>query len=427
MIERGMWHVLVAAIIVAMLSGCQRILSGKGRGAERTNDVADIVYLVNWEPITVTNLVATRSGELYGIRKNHNEETVCVNGEYYWNAIAMHPAAQGMGWIDYRLNGAYRRFYTKLALSGTTSGTVRFSVYGDGTRLYRSPVVTARCAPLSVTVDIAGVDVLRLAVDGLRDNQGDAAVWCDPCVEEWLTDSQTGIQERVFSAPDVDDCQQISDWLAMWSHERPLARVSEFASLLTNVLADHARREALYEDTLAQADEFPTLHLLAKAVRSAADSNLLKRTLADIRDHVTAYEWPVYMYAIEHLAPPNWQSDLVVPIERLRGAGWLPERTSIATALWFGEYYRTYAGDAAERDYWEHLRRTAPQLAWSAAIVVARIEVYRLGIVSNAAPLLRNYLGEITNFPAQALEACQILTSAGTPDALELERAMRGK
>ncbi|WP_037644636.1 NPCBM/NEW2 domain-containing protein, partial [Streptomyces exfoliatus] len=44
-------------------------------------------------------------------------------------------------------------------------GGVRFSVYGDGERLWRSDVVRAGDPPLPVHVDIAGRSTLRLVVE----------------------------------------------------------------------------------------------------------------------------------------------------------------------------------------------------------------------------------------------------------------------
>ena len=63
-------------------------------------------------------------------------------------------------------------------------GTVTFEVYGDGRKLWASPLMSGLDAAREVDVDVSGVNRLRLVVTDANDgNKFDAANWVDPVLK----------------------------------------------------------------------------------------------------------------------------------------------------------------------------------------------------------------------------------------------------
>lgn len=102
-----------------------------------------------------------------------------LNGKAYAKGIGTHANSA----VTYALNGAYERFRSDVGVDDevTSNATVRFEVWGDGTKLYESPAVLTPTSPAqSVDVSVKGVKSLTLKVvdagDGINSDHAD---WAD--------------------------------------------------------------------------------------------------------------------------------------------------------------------------------------------------------------------------------------------------------
>ncbi|WP_174867219.1 NPCBM/NEW2 domain-containing protein, partial [Streptomyces gardneri] len=84
--------------------------------------------------------------------------------------------------ITYTLNGGYTRFQSDLGVDDevTNNATVKFEVWGDGTKLYESPTpMTPTTATTSIDLNVTGVTTLTLKVtdagDGINSDHADWA------------------------------------------------------------------------------------------------------------------------------------------------------------------------------------------------------------------------------------------------------------
>ena len=68
--------------------------------------------------------------------------------------------------LEIPLNGRFSRFTSKVGVDAMTEGrgTVAFEVYGDGKKLWASPIMSGLDAPREIDVNVAGVNRLRLVV-----------------------------------------------------------------------------------------------------------------------------------------------------------------------------------------------------------------------------------------------------------------------
>lgn len=87
--------------------------------------------------------------------------------------------------LYFRKNGDNKQF---IGLAGKgdkiARGTVCFVVKGDGKELYRSPVVYGEAAPVDISVDVSGVNILELETLPTDDGpSGDNALWIAPTIE----------------------------------------------------------------------------------------------------------------------------------------------------------------------------------------------------------------------------------------------------
>ena len=97
------------------------------------------------------------------------------------------PFANGLGCFapslqEYALNRQFKRFTADVGVDAATEGkgSVVFEIYGDGKKLWNSPVMSGLDAAKSVDLPVAGIDRLRLVVTDAGDgNRYDAADWCN--------------------------------------------------------------------------------------------------------------------------------------------------------------------------------------------------------------------------------------------------------
>ena len=88
--------------------------------------------------------------------------------------------------LEIPLNGRFSRFTSKVGVDAMTEGrgTVAFEVYGDGRKLWASPLMSGLDAARDVDVNVTGVNRLRLVVtDGNDGNKFDAANWVNPVLK----------------------------------------------------------------------------------------------------------------------------------------------------------------------------------------------------------------------------------------------------
>ncbi|MFC9393676.1 sigma-70 family RNA polymerase sigma factor [Streptomyces sp. NPDC057027] len=90
---------------------------------------------------------------------------VAINGTTYAHGVSVHAPSSLL--ID--LNRQCTRYDATVGIDDLSAqlgvGGVRFSVYGDGRRLWRSQVVRAGDPPLPVQVDLTGLSTIRLVVE----------------------------------------------------------------------------------------------------------------------------------------------------------------------------------------------------------------------------------------------------------------------
>ncbi|MFD0359481.1 NPCBM/NEW2 domain-containing protein [Streptomyces sp. NPDC127110] len=87
-----------------------------------------------------------------------------VGGQRFGQGITVHSRST----VEITLNRQCTSFSARAGVDGLsmlTDGTVRFSVYGDGQRLWRSGALGYDDAPVPVQVPLAGRSTLRLVVE----------------------------------------------------------------------------------------------------------------------------------------------------------------------------------------------------------------------------------------------------------------------
>ncbi|MFP6657547.1 MAG: NPCBM/NEW2 domain-containing protein, partial [Pirellulales bacterium] len=83
--------------------------------------------------------------------------------------------------LEYAVNGQFRQFTAEVGVDAATGGrgSVVFEVYGDGRKLWSSPLMSGLDKPRKVDINIVKVNRLKLIVnDGEDGNRLDAANWC---------------------------------------------------------------------------------------------------------------------------------------------------------------------------------------------------------------------------------------------------------
>ncbi|MFE2033651.1 sigma-70 family RNA polymerase sigma factor [Streptomyces scopuliridis] len=89
--------------------------------------------------------------------------SVSIGGTRYGHGVTMHAASS----VTIDLNRSCSRYAALVGVDDLTMGlgSVRFSLYGDGTRLWRSPVLSGGDAAVPVDVGISGRKTIRLVVE----------------------------------------------------------------------------------------------------------------------------------------------------------------------------------------------------------------------------------------------------------------------
>ncbi|WP_413754302.1 NPCBM/NEW2 domain-containing protein [Streptomyces sp. R-74717] len=135
----------------------------------------------NGQRVDLSDLTWSDARSDFGtLRKDRSVDgnPIRLNGTAYAKGIGTHANST----VTYTLNGAYSRFQSDVGVDDEVSAnsTVRFEVWGDGTKLYETPAVMTSASPTrSIDVSIKGVKSLVLKVtdagDGINSDHADWA------------------------------------------------------------------------------------------------------------------------------------------------------------------------------------------------------------------------------------------------------------
>lgn len=139
----------------------------------------------------ISALTPTSSSNGYGPyerNKSNGEQVggdgrqISIRGKGYASGLGVH----AMSSVTYSLDGNYRTFTSDVGIDDEVNGhgTVTFEVWVDGTRKFRSSVVTGSSPVVSVTVDVTNAKTLQLVAGDASDGTAyDHADWAGAALQ----------------------------------------------------------------------------------------------------------------------------------------------------------------------------------------------------------------------------------------------------
>jgi len=139
----------------------------------------------------ISALTPTSSSNGYGPyerNKSNGEQVggdgrqIGIRGKGYASGLGVH----AMSSVTYSLDGNYRTFTSDVGIDDEVNGhgTVTFEVWVDGTRKFRSSVVTGSSPVVSVTVDVTNAKTLQLVAGDASDGTAyDHADWAGAALQ----------------------------------------------------------------------------------------------------------------------------------------------------------------------------------------------------------------------------------------------------
>lgn len=117
----------------------------------------------------------TNAWKLLGVDKSVAGNALKIGNKSYAKGLGAHAASRTV----VALRNKYAKFQSDIGIDAeTTSGSAVFQVFGDGKKLYESPVLKGGSAPVAIDVAVEGVDSLALVVTDAGDgNANDHADW----------------------------------------------------------------------------------------------------------------------------------------------------------------------------------------------------------------------------------------------------------
>lgn len=120
----------------------------------------------------------------------NDDRRLSVDGKLVPNGLFMFPFDKSTAYARFRLGKEYKLLETVVSINDSSNGCtpLTFTVFGDGKKLWESRPVSNRKERQDCAVDIAGVDILELAVTcpgkrvGVDSGWSAHAVWLDPVV-----------------------------------------------------------------------------------------------------------------------------------------------------------------------------------------------------------------------------------------------------
>ncbi|MEF3403153.1 sulfatase-like hydrolase/transferase [Agromyces sp. CCNWLW203] len=146
---------------------------------QSTSFVSDLAWLSSanaWGPVE-RDMSNGRNGAGDG-------PAISIGGQEWAKGLGVHAPSEVVVYVG----GACSRFTSVVGIDDfsarqSSTGSVVFQVWGDGSKLYDSGLVTAALGARSIDLPITGVDVLRLVVtDSGNGNTHDHASWADAIV-----------------------------------------------------------------------------------------------------------------------------------------------------------------------------------------------------------------------------------------------------
>ncbi|NOU70274.1 DUF4073 domain-containing protein [Paenibacillus sp. LMG 31458] len=137
---------------------------------------------------------------------------ITLNGVVYPKGLGIHAASE----ISYYLNGKGNLFTSDIGVDDeveSSRGSVIFQVWADGNKIYDSGVMTGNSATKAVSLDMTGVNVLKLVVtNGGNGNGSDHADWANAKVTSPIADGAvTGVQlDKMDVALKVGETTQLT-------------------------------------------------------------------------------------------------------------------------------------------------------------------------------------------------------------------------
>jgi hypothetical protein len=119
----------------------------------------------NPPPATKTKLSETR--EMLSHRYRKLDSNWADNfGNKYTHGVKLESGGSDHGYVEFALNGEYRMLTAAAAINLTQEGSFQFRIYSlsdAGSKLlYTSPEMDRFTRPFDITVDVTGVDILRI-------------------------------------------------------------------------------------------------------------------------------------------------------------------------------------------------------------------------------------------------------------------------
>ena len=108
------------------------------------------------------------------IGKALDQSPLKAAGQIYENGLASHAPGGGRFLLDSKAS----KVEGEVAMADTGHGTVSFSIWGDGRRLWKSDVIRKGQKPLPFSVSLTGVKVVTLVMSDAQDGSaGDHSAW----------------------------------------------------------------------------------------------------------------------------------------------------------------------------------------------------------------------------------------------------------
>ena len=171
---RATSKVIVVQTMLAEPQASSGVSVGSGSGTG-----TDSVYLsdLTWHSVS-NGLGVPELDTNNGSAETGDGVTMKFDGKVFKKGIGVHSNSK----IKYMIDGKYKTFTSYIGLDDVTGdkGSVVFQIWGDGTRLYDSGVMTGATAAKKISVDVSGKKELWLVVNDANDGRAyDHADWAD--------------------------------------------------------------------------------------------------------------------------------------------------------------------------------------------------------------------------------------------------------
>lgn len=135
-----------------------------------------VQYISQLDPSAVEESSILAPPQPYRMDKNCQGGKLSIAGRRYPWGIGVHANSK----LTFDIKKRFKQFKSEIGIDSLMGkrGSVIFSVVGDGKELYKSPLVKGGQIPLSIDVNVEGIEKLTLSVsDGGDLDMGDAANW----------------------------------------------------------------------------------------------------------------------------------------------------------------------------------------------------------------------------------------------------------